>query len=71
MAAVSLAEAETLRRILHLRQDAGGHLIDGHHTAIALRSLPAGNVPHLTVTDLCDVLPSCGYGCFKNRRRSL
>ena len=37
---ISLSEAETIRRILHLRQDQGGYVIDGHRTAIALRSLP-------------------------------
>ena len=36
---LSLAEAETVRRIIHLRQDVGGFAIDGHRTSLALRSL--------------------------------
>ncbi len=38
---VSLSEAETLRRIVHLRQDKGGALLDEGSTSLALRLLPA------------------------------
>lgn len=43
--AVSLSEAATIRRIMHLRSQKQDLVVDGKHdTALALRVLPAGNV---------------------------
>ena len=42
--AVSLAEAETLRRLIHVKHSAGAPLIKGSDTAIALRYSPAASL---------------------------
>ncbi len=61
---LSLAEAETIRMIMHLRQ--GRQVVEGKEVALALRCLPA----HDAVFDLTDNFPpppryqaSAAYNC--------
>ncbi len=42
--AVSLAEAETLRRLIHVKQSTGGAVVAGSDVAIALRYSPAASI---------------------------
>ena len=61
---LSLAEAETIRMVMHLRQ--GSQVVEGKEVALALRCLPA----HDAVFDLTDNFPpppryqaSAAYNC--------
>ena len=63
---LSLAEAETIRAILHLRQ--GKAIIDGSDAGLALRCVPAGDIV-FDASDSFPLTPSCSavasHVCFR------
>ncbi len=71
MVAVSLAEAETLRRIIHVRNGNQNWQINGSNIMIALRCIPAGNaitdksLSYSLESDMGSFTSLSAYECFR------